>query len=177
MLRFSFARKTSARFLAPPFSQKGTFATAIRLQAHSLRLWLTTTFLRAFPFKAHFWFFLVVAKFALLRFSLARKTSARFLAPPFSQKGSFASAIRLQAHSLRLWLHYHLFASVPSEQDIFIGYLSHNVGAKFALLHFFFGKKNIRPLPCSSFFAKRHIHDGYSFASALITAHGHLFHT
>ena len=33
----------------------------------------------------------------------------------------------------------------------------------------FFLQKNIRPLPCSSFFAKGPVHVGYSFASALIT--------
>lgn len=32
---------------------------------------------------------------------------------------------------------------------------AHHVGAKFALLRFSM-QKNIRPLPCSSFFAKRH---------------------
>ena len=67
-------------------------------------------FARFSPFNAHFCFSLVRAKFALLRFSLSRKSSACFLAPPLSQKGSFTSAIRLQAHSFRLWLTYHLFA-------------------------------------------------------------------
>ena len=51
------------------------------------------------------------------------------------------------------------------------GFESHpflHVGAKFALLRFSL-QKNIRPLPCSSFFAKAHVHVGYSVASALIT--------
>ena len=41
----------------------------------------------------------------------------------------------------------------------------------------FFIKKNIRPLPCSSSFAKRHVHVGYSVLNTLITplAHYHLF--
>ena len=111
LLRFSLTRKTSACFLAPHLSQKGSFASAIRLQARSFRLWLTYhLFARFSPFNAHFCFSIVGAKFALLRFSLSRKTSACFLAPHLSQKGSFTSAIRLQARSFRLWLTYHLFA-------------------------------------------------------------------
>ena len=39
----------------------------------------------------------VGAKFALLRFSLSRKTSVCFLAPPFSQKVTASCSARLQA--------------------------------------------------------------------------------
>ena len=53
---------------------------------------------------------------------------------------------------------------------------SDHVGAKFALLRFSV-QKNIRPLPCSSFIAKGHVHVGYSFASAFVTplVHYHPF--
>ena len=47
----------------------------------------------------------------------------------------------------------------------------YHVGAKYALLRFSFAKKNIRPLPCSSFSAKSHARLTCSVASALATAH------
>ncbi len=47
-----------------------------------------------------------------------------------------------------------------------------HVGAKYALLRFSFWKKIIRPLPCSSFFAKGHAWLACSVASALTTARG-----
>ena len=44
---------TSARFLAPPLPQKGTLASAARLQARSRRLRCATTFLRACRLRRH----------------------------------------------------------------------------------------------------------------------------
>ena len=54
--------------------------------------------------------------------------------------------------------------------------MGHHVGAKFALLRFSV-QKNIRPLPCSSFIAKRHARFNCSLVNALATFHCryHLF--
>ena len=86
---------------------------------------------------------------------LCRKTSARFLAPPLSQKVTLGFGCSLTSALATPPQRYQLFASCALralKAPIFTAIL---FGAKFALLRFSL-QKNIRPLPCSSSFAKSH---------------------
>ena len=81
--------------------------------------------------------------------------------------------------------YYQLFAIVPSAQSFICFFLSsffnhtHSMSeqALYRLLRFFIQKIRVRSCRCSSFFAKSHVHVGYSFASAFVTplAHYQLF--
>ncbi len=65
--------------------------------------------------------------FAPFRFFFAEKSVTRAVVPPFSQKGTLGSPIRLQARSLTAHCRYHLFARAPAAQIIFMVRLSHLV--------------------------------------------------
>ena len=54
--------------------------------------------------------------FAPFRFFYAEKSVTRAVVPPFSQKGTLGSPVRLQARSLTAHCRYHLFARAPAAQ-------------------------------------------------------------
>ena len=68
--------------------------------------------------KISLWFGIATSEqaiYCLLRFLFAKIRAWQYAAaPPFSQKVTFASAIRLQAPSLTPLAHYQPFASVPA---------------------------------------------------------------
>jgi len=117
---FSFLKKTSARFLAPPLPQKGTIS--LRRKKHSLalgfflvahlppfrglracgtRVWKDRAQIRHLsPHRS---------KVRFAPFPFSKKTSARFLAPPLPQKGTIS--LRRKKHSLALG--FFLVAHLP----------------------------------------------------------------
>ena len=94
-------RKTSARFLAPPLSQKVTLGSPVRLQAHSRRLSVAANLLRVFALRRkNFPFGTSYACSDFFYF--IKKSVTRCTAPPLSQKVTLGSPAGLQAHSRRL---------------------------------------------------------------------------
>ena len=80
---------------------------------------------------------------------LCRKTSARFLAPPLSQKVTLGSPVRLQAHSRRLSVAANLLRVFALRRKNF------PFGTSYACSDFFISK-NLPQAPLFLLFAKRH---------------------
>ena len=103
--------------------------------------------------------------FAPFRFFFAEKSVTCAVVPPFSQKGTLGSPVRLQARSLTAHCRYHLFARVPAARISFGLSLSFRNGL--CSVPIFLCRKISHARRHSSFFAKRHVRLACSLASAL----------